>query len=148
MKPDLGAASTTSVLSYTSRQPHAPNSSFTCANTADALLPFPARKKSPQTMLLHFPRALGAAPHQVQRVPRSAFPPFQDGFHQEGGASGTGERGELRPSASRPPRDGRSRPSARVVPHSRGVPSIPGLAPRGAPGRGRRPSRPPEAEVL
>lgn len=40
---------------------HAPSSSFTCANTPDAVLPFPAQTSQEiPTMFLHFPRPLGS----------------------------------------------------------------------------------------
>lgn len=149
MKPDLGAPSTTSVLGDTSRQPHAPSSSFTCANTADAALPFPAQtaQEIPTNSVLPLPRApgsrpaAGAAPHPVQRVPRAAFPLFQDGFHGEGGASGSGGTG--RASSFRFPA-GAGRPEPPLGPGGPAPPQHPGPRAPGA-GRVRRPSRPPAA---
>lgn len=151
MKPDLGAASTASVLGCTSRQPHASSSSFTCANTAYAVIPFPAQ--TPQeiptknvlplpscTHLLSYRRHNHTPSHGVSR---EAFPPFQHGFHREGGASGTGETG--RASSFRFP-TGVGRPKPPLSPGGPASPQFPEHPwPHGAQGRGKYPSRLPEA---
>lgn len=109
----------------------------TPTNNVAALPPrtrLPARRRSSPT-----PAPEGAAvslPALPGRIPSG-------GRSLEHGGTGRAPSFRFPAAAGRP----QPAPSARGVPHSHSVPSIPGRAPRGAPGRGKRPSRPPEAEA-
>lgn len=154
MKPDLRAASTTSVLGYTSRQPHAPSSSFTCANTADAVLPFPAQtpQEIPTNNVLSLPprtRLLARRRSSPTPGPEGApgsLPALPGRIPSGGRSFGHGANGAS-PFLPLPGRRGTAeaapQPGWPCTPFS--VPSIPGPAPRGALSGGRRPPRPPAA---